>query len=187
MAQKKKTTKKKTPAKKAAPRPAATAKKAPGEVGPGDRAPAFALPDQEEKTVRAKDLAGTPYVLFFYPRANTPGCTKETCGFRDHHAAFRRVGIRVFGVSPDAPSRQARFHSRYDVAFPLLCDTEKDLAIRYGCYKEKTMYGRKVMGIERSTFLVDGKGRIAEAWRKVKVPGHVEAVLDAAKTLGKNR
>lgn len=182
MAQKKKATaKKKSPAKKAAAKTSSGRKTV--EPAPGDKAPAFDLPDQAGRDVRSKDLAGRPYVLFFYPRANTPGCTKEACAFRDLHGKFKRAKIAVYGVSPDAPAKQAKFHAQYDVTFPLLCDEDKTLATAYGCYKEKSMYGRKVMGIERSTFLVDAKGRIAEAWRKVKVPGHAEAVLAAAKAL----
>lgn len=147
----------------------------------GSKAPRFRLEDQDGETIHAKDLAA--YVLFFYPKASTPGCTQETCDFRDAKDAFEGAGVRVFGVSPDPASRQAKFHEKHEVNFPLLCDTEHTLAEAYGCWKEKKLYGKTTMGIERSTFLVGEDGRVAGAWRKVKVKGHVDDVLAAAEEL----
>ena len=149
----------------------------------GDKAPRLRLKDQDENTVQAKDLDGEPYVLFFYPKANTSGCTKETCAFRDLHAEFEALGVRVFGVSPDAPKRQAGFHEKHAVTFPLLCDVDHKLADAYGVWQEKKLYGKTYMGIVRSTFLVDADGKIAKSWRKVKVAGHADEVLEAAEAL----
>ena len=149
----------------------------------GAKAPRLALKDQAGERIDAKDLDGQAYVLFFYPKASTPGCTQETCDFRDAKAKFSRAKVRVFGVSPDEETRQAKFHAKHDVNFPLLCDTDHALAEAYGCWKEKKLYGKSFMGIERSTFLVDAQGRVAKAWRKVKVAGHVDEVLAAAKEL----
>ena len=145
----------------------------------GAKAPRFRLKDQSGSPVAAKDLEGQAYVLFFYPKASTPGCTQETCDFRDAKTALKRRGVQVFGVSPDAEDRQAKFHEKHEVNFPLLCDTEHALAEAYGCWKEKKLYGKTYMGIERSTFVVGEDGKVARAWRKVKVKGHVAEVLEA--------
>jgi peroxiredoxin Q/BCP len=150
-------------------------------IGEGAKAPRFDLEAQDGTRVRSQDLGGTAYVLFFYPKADTPGCTQETCGFRDTYAAFRAAGVQVYGVSPDPQARQAKFAAKFEVPFPLLCDTEHALAEAYGCWAAKSMYGKQYMGIERSTFLVGADGTVAKAWRKVKVAGHVEEVLVAAK------
>jgi peroxiredoxin len=149
----------------------------------GTRAPVFEAADQDGKPFSSTDLAGTPYVLFFYPKADTSGCTTETVGFRDAHARFRRAKVVLLGISPDPPKKQARFRDKHEVPFPLLCDTDHEVAEAFGCWVEKSMYGRTYMGIERSTFLVDGEGVVQRAWRKVKVAGHVEDVLAAAKSL----
>ena len=133
----------------------------------GSKAPRFRLQDQDGETTTAKDLDGVYYVFFFYPKASTPGCTQETCDFRDARSAFEQAGVHVFGVSPDPAARQAKFHLKYEVTFPLLCDTDHALAEAYGCWKEKKLYGKTYMGIVRSAFLIDGKGKIAGAFYKV--------------------
>ncbi len=195
----KKSPKKSQPAKKAAKKSTTTkrpATKAAGAGAPpkrathgspkarsvdvGGRAPAFALPDQTGATVRSSDLNGHPYVLYFYPKDNTPGCTNEACGFRDAHPDFSRLGVRVFGVSADSSRSHAGFVEKFELPFTLLSDPNKELIDTYGCWVKKHNYGREYMGIERSTFLVDASGVIADAWRSVKVNGHVEAVLEAA-------
>ena len=151
--------------------------------GVGDRAPRFRLKDQAGQAVQARDLDGRPYVLFFYPKASTSGCTKETCAFRDLSREFQDLGVGVFGVSPDGPDRQSKFHEKYEVPFPLLCDEDHKLAEAYGVWQEKKLYGKTTMGIVRSTFLVDAKGKIVHGWRKVKVAGHADDVLEAASAL----
>ena len=153
------------------------------EIEAGRKAPRFRLKDQDDAWVASKDLAGTPYVLYFYPRASTPGCTKETCAFRDALPDFEGLGVDVYGVSPDEPKKQAKFAEKHEVPFRLLCDTENELATAYGCWKEKKNYGRTYMGIERSTFLVDADGVVQRVWRKVKVNGHVEEVQAASEEL----
>jgi peroxiredoxin Q/BCP len=154
-----------------------------GTVAVGSPAPPFSLPDQDGNVVTSESLKGAPYVLYFYPKDDTPGCTKEACGFRDSGAAFGKNGVRVLGVSPDSEKSHARFAEKYGLPFTLLADVDKTLAAAYGVWVEKTNYGRKYMGIERSTFLVDGKGRVQKIWRGVRVPGHVDDVLLASGTI----
>jgi peroxiredoxin Q/BCP len=134
-------------------------------------------------TVGDKELAGKPYVLYFYPRDDTPGCTLEGQDFRDHHADFKRLGVRVLGVSRDSVASHTKFRAKYSLPFDLIADPDETLCRRFDVIKEKNMYGKKVLGIERSTFLVDAAGVLREEWRKVKVDGHVAAVLAAAKKL----
>lgn len=153
------------------------------EIVEGRKAPAFRLRDQDEAWVQAKDLAGEAYVLYFYPKASTPGCTTETCDFECALPDFEGLGVRVLGASPDAPARQKKFASKHGISFPLLCDTEQKLASAYGVWQEKKLYGKTFMGIVRSTFLVDADGKIARVWRKVKVKGHVDEVRAAAEEL----
>ena len=148
----------------------------------GSHAPAFKLKDQSGKEVSSAALAGSPYVLYFYPKDDTTGCTKQACGFRDSHRAFGRVA-RVLGVSPDSEASHARFAQKYGLPFTLLSDPEKTLANAYGVWVKKQNYGREYMGISRSTFLVDSQGVIQKVWRGVRVDGHVDLVLDAAKAL----
>jgi len=155
-----------------------------GLLGAGGRAPSFKLNDHAGKTLSSSALAGTPYVLYFYPKDDTTGCTKEACGFRDAFGAFGKARARVIGVSPDSEASHARFVSKYGLPFTLLADPEKVLANAYGVWQKKQNYGREYMGIVRSTFVVDGKGVIRKAWRGVKVDGHVDAVLAAVKELG---
>lgn len=154
-----------------------------GGISEGDRAPAFALRDQDGTELRSEALKGTPYVLYFYPKDDTPGCTTEACGFRDSARGFGKHKVRVLGVSPDSEASHARFAKKYGLPFTLLSDPDKKLANAYGVWVEKQNYGRKYMGIQRSTFLVDGRGIVKKAYRNVRVPGHVEAVLAEAGAL----
>jgi peroxiredoxin Q/BCP len=154
-----------------------------GGVGEGDRAPSFALRDQDGKELRSESLKGTPYVLYFYPKDDTPGCTTEACGFRDNARAFGKHKVRVIGVSPDSEASHARFAKKYGLSFTLLSDPDKNLARAYGVWVEKQNYGRKYMGIQRSTFVVDARGVVKKAYRGVRVPGHVESVLEATGAL----
>jgi thioredoxin-dependent peroxiredoxin len=147
----------------------------------GGKAPAFSLPDGNGKLVRSSALAGKPYVLYFYPKDNTPGCTQEACDFRDQYAALLRHGVQVLGVSPDSSPSHHGFSGKFNLPFPLLSDQDKELATAYGVWAMKKNYGREFMGIVRSTFLVDARGKIRAAWRGVRVPGHVEAVLEEVK------
>jgi peroxiredoxin Q/BCP len=162
------------PAAKAAPKAAA------GErVGEGSKAPTFSLTDDTGAVVSSASLAGKPYVLYFYPKDDTPGCTKEACDFRDNLRAFNAQKLRIIGVSPDDPARHSKFKQKYGLTFTLLSDTEKTLANAYGVWVEKQNYGRTYMGVERSTFLVDKSGKVSKAWHRVRVPGHIAAVLAA--------
>lgn len=170
-------------AKKAGKPPGAAAGKAGSVrvgVREGARAPAFELPDQDGAAFSSGSLAGRPYVLYFYPKDDTPGCTREACEFRDELGKFQGLGVRVVGVSPDKPESHTKFRQKYGLSFTLLSDVEKTLAQAYGVWVKKQNYGREYMGIERSTFLVDGAGTILKAWRGVRVDGHVAAVLAAA-------
>ena len=147
------------------------------------KVPAFSLPATGGKTWRLADAAGRNLVIYFYPRDATSGCTKEGEAFRDLHAAFRKAGTEIVGVSPDSVASHEKFKANYQFPFELLADTERQVCALFDVYKEKSMYGKKYMGVERSTFLVDAKGVLRREWRKVKVPGHVEEVLAAAAAL----
>lgn len=178
------------PAKKVAKRiaPAPKAAKAPtltngGGLTVGDTVPAFEAVDQNGAVVSSASLAGAPYVIYFYPKDDTPGCTTEACGFRDETAVFAERGVKLFGVSPDSQASHARFAQKYGLGFTLLADTEKKLVTAFGVWKLKQNYGREYWGVERSTFLVDSTGKIAKQWRGVKVAGHVPAVLEAVSQL----
>lgn len=146
-------------------------------------APDFSLPVTGGGTVSLADLKGTPVVLFFYPRDDTPGCTKESIGFSEHLADFEAAGAKVFGISRDTMAKHDKFTAKHDLTVPLLSDENGEMTEAYGVWVEKNMYGKKSMGIEQATYLIDAQGDIAKIWRKVKVPGHVEAVLDAVKAL----
>jgi len=148
-------------------------------LGEGDKAPSFSLPDETGALVSSASLAGKPYVIYFYPKDDTPGCTKEACDFRDNLGAFNSQKVRVLGVSPDDSKRHAKFKEKYGLTFTLLSDTEKQLITAYGIWIKKLNYGREYMGVQRSTFIIDKSGKIAKAWHGVRVPGHVEAVLAA--------
>ena len=152
----------------------------------GDKAPGFSLMDQNENKVSLSDFKGKKVLVFFYPRADTPGCTKQACSIRDSAAALAEASVTALGVSPDEPASQKKFDDKYELGFRLLSDPEHRCAEDYGVWREKNMYGNKKMGIERSTFLIDGKGVVRKVWRKVKVADHVEAVLDATKALKKS-
>jgi len=143
----------------------------------GDKAPDFTVIDNNGQEVTLKDFKGRDIVLYFYPRANTPGCTTETCEFRDHYQAVRRKGAVILGMSADSPGAQSRFATKYSVSFPLLCDEGKKVLKAYGVWKEKSLYGRKFMGIERTTFIIDREGKIKKIFPKVKVKGHAAEVL----------
>jgi thioredoxin-dependent peroxiredoxin len=149
----------------------------------GKSAPDFALPDADGKTVRLASLKGHPVVVYFYPKDDTSGCTAEAKGFTCLADEFKKAGAEVLGISPDGPASHRKFLEKYDLGVRLLADEERKAAEAYGVWVEKSMYGRKYMGIERSTFLIDGAGKIARIWRKVKVPGHAEAVLEAVRGL----
>ncbi|MCB9586360.1 MAG: thioredoxin-dependent thiol peroxidase [Polyangiaceae bacterium] len=172
---------------KAAAKPAKKAE-APAQVAPpaaaglavGDQAPSFELPDQDGNTLTSASLVGAPYIIYFYPKDDTPGCTKEACGFQAEKPAFESAGVRVIGVSPDSPASHTKFRAKYGLEFTLLSDADKQLAEAYGVWVMKQNYGRQYMGIQRSTFLVDAAGKVARSWRNVKVNGHVEAVLGAS-------
>lgn len=146
-------------------------------------APDFTLPATGGADVTLSALQGAPVVLFFYPRDDTPGCTKESIGFSAHLADFESAGAKVFGISRDTMAKHDKFVAKHDLTVPLLADTEGRVTEDYGVWVEKNMYGKKSMGIERATYLIDANGKIAQIWRKVKVPGHVEAVLEAVRAL----
>ena len=145
----------------------------------GQPAPDFSVPDDAGGTVRLGDLAGRKVVLYFYPKDDTPGCTTEACDFRDAAAAWQRRGATVLGVSVDAVASHQKFKAKHRLTFPLLSDADKRVVQAYGVWKQKSMYGRTYMGIERTTFLIDERGRIARIFPKVSVTGHIEAVLAA--------
>ena len=151
---------------------------------PGTKAPAFTLPADDGSTVKLSDLKGSPVVLYFYPADDTPGCTREACAFRDRSAELKKLGAKVFGVSPDSVASHQKFRDKFSLNFPLLADEGHQVAEKYGAWREKNMYGKKSMGIARSTFLIDGKGIIRRVWKAVKVDGHDEAVLTALRELG---
>ena len=152
-------------------------------VQDGDMAPDFEMPATNGRTVSLAAMAGKPFVLYFYPKADTPGCTKEACAFQEALPQLGKICIDVVGVSPDKIAPIEKFAAKFALTFPLASDETKAVAERYGTWVEKSMYGRKYMGIERSTFLVDKTGKIAKIWRKVSVAGHAEAVLAAALAL----
>jgi peroxiredoxin Q/BCP len=149
----------------------------------GKKIKAFSVATTNSAGLKSKDLAGKPYVLYFYPKDDTPGCTLEGKDFRDQHAKFKRLGVRVLGVSRDNLASHTRFQGKYDLPFELIADTDEAVCRQFDVIREKNMYGRKVMGIERSTFLVDAEGVLRREWRKVKVDGHVSEVLAAAAEL----
>lgn len=144
----------------------------------GQKAPSFKLNDQNGKPVSLKDFAGQTVVLYFYPKDLTSGCTQQACDFRDQFAAFRKKKAVILGVSKDDEKRHTKFIATHDLPFTLLADVDAKVCDAYGVWKEKSMYGRKYMGIVRTTFVIDGAGKIAEIFEKVKVPGHVAAVLE---------
>jgi peroxiredoxin Q/BCP len=151
----------------------------------GENAPDFSLPDDAGSVVRLSKLKGRPVVVYFYPKDDTSGCTQEAKDFSCLADQFAKAGADVVGISPDSAASHKKFKTKYDLPLRLLADENKDAANAYGVWVEKSMYGRKYMGVERSTFLIDSKGKIVRSWRKVKIPGHVEDVLAAVKALAK--
>jgi peroxiredoxin Q/BCP len=152
-------------------------------VAEGDTAPDFEMAATGGRTVSLAGMQGRPFVLYFYPKADTPGCTKEACAFQEALPALGHIGIEVIGVSKDPMKPIEKFAEKYGLTFPLASDAS-GVAEAYGVWGEKSMYGRKYMGIDRSTFLIDKAGHIARVWRNVKVPGHAVEVMTAAKSLG---
>jgi peroxiredoxin Q/BCP len=146
---------------------------------PGDPAPDFTLPDQEGNPVTLSDFKGQHVVLYFYPKADTPGCTTQACGVRDHQADYASADAVVLGVSPDAPKKIAKFDAKYDLGFPLLGDEDHAVAESYGVWVKKSMYGREYLGNERTTFVISSDGTIKEIFRKVKPGEHDDLVLAA--------
>ena len=149
----------------------------------GDNAPDFSLPGDSGQTVTLSALRGKKIVLFFYPKDNTPGCTKEAIGFSENLDAFKALEAEIIGMSPDSVKKHDNFKTKHALTVTLASDEEKTALQAYGVWVEKSMYGKKYMGVERSTFLIDENGKIAKVWRKVKVAGHVEAVLESLKAV----
>jgi len=152
-------------------------------VKPGDKAPDFALPTDGNGKVSLSKFKGKKVILYFYPKDDTSGCTAEACGFRDNLPKFGKTDAAVIGISRDSVASHDKFKKKYDLSFMLASDEDGKVCEAYGTWVEKSMYGRKYMGIERATFLIDAKGAVRNVWRKVKVPGHVDEVLAAAKAI----
>jgi len=150
-----------------------------------DKAPEFTLPDQNGEPVSLKDLRGKTVVLYFYPRADTPGCTIEACEFRDSYKKIQKTGVVLLGISPDTPKAQKKFEEKFDLPFTLLGDADKKVANAYGVMKEKNMYGRKVIGVARTTFVIGPDGKIKHVFNKVKPEGHADEVLELVKGMAK--
>jgi len=148
-------------------------------IEPGKPAPDFTLTDQNGDKVTLSKLKGSPVVLYFYPRDDTPGCTKEACAFRDAFSDYKRTGATILGVSPDSSESHAKFATKFELPFTLLADTDHSTCEAYGVWKEKNMYGKKSMGVERTTFVIDAKGIVRKIFPRVKVDGHAGAVLEA--------
>jgi peroxiredoxin Q/BCP len=147
----------------------------------GKKAPDFSLLNQDEKKISLKDYVGQKVVLYFYPKDDTSGCTKEACSFSDDLPKFSKIDAVILGVSPDSVKSHKKFSEKYKLKFDLLADDEKNVVEKYGVWKEKSMYGRKYMGVERTTFIIDEKGKIKKIFNKVKVDGHNKEVLEALK------
>jgi peroxiredoxin Q/BCP len=152
-------------------------------VREGNKAPAITLKDQDGTKVTLNDFKGKNVVLYFYPKDNTSGCTKEACNFRDDFPKFGKLNAVILGVSPDSVESHKKFSGKYDLPFKLLSDEKKEIVEKYGVWKEKSMYGRKYMGVERSTFIIDKDGKVKRVFRKVKVADHNKEVTEALKEL----
>ena len=152
-------------------------------IEPGKKAPAFTLKDQDGNAHRLSDLAGQPVVLYFYPKDDTSGCTKQACEFRDDLPKFKRNETVVLGVSPQDVKSKAKFADKHDLNFPVLADDGSKVCEKYGVWQEKSMYGKKYMGVVRTTYLIGADGKVKQRWDKVKVAGHAEEVLKAVKEL----
>ncbi len=149
----------------------------------GVKMPAFTLSCDTDKKIKSATLAGAPLVIYFYPKDDTPGCTNEACAFRDASGAMKELGASVVGISGDAVDSHAKFRDKYNLNFPLLSDPDFKVSTQFGAYREKNMYGKKSMGIQRSTFLVDRDGVVAKVWKRVQVVGHDQQVIEALKNL----
>lgn len=152
-------------------------------VEEGSKAPSFTLTSDDGTKVKLADLKGSIVVLYFYPKDDTPGCTKEACAFRDRESELTKHGVNVLGVSPDDKDSHAAFRDKFNLNFPLLADKDHKVAEKYGAWREKNMYGKVSMGIQRSTFLIDADGKIAKVWKRVQVDGHDAKVLEAVAKL----
>ena len=155
----------------------------PDWIEQGSKAPDFYLHADDGQKVKLSDLKGSPVVLYFYPKDDTPGCTREACAFRDRKKELTKLGAKVFGVSPDDVASHEKFRDKFELNFPLLADLDHKVADKYGAWREKNMYGKKSMGIQRSTFLIAADGKVAKVWKKVNVDGHDEEVIAALKEL----
>lgn len=149
----------------------------------GSKAPDFTLPADDGSKVKLSALRGQPVVLYFYPKDDTPGCTREACAFRDQHQTLAGLGAKVFGISADSVDSHVKFRDKFQLNFPLLADADHKVAEKYGAWREKNMYGKKSLGIQRSTYLIDADGKIVKVWKRVNVDGHDEQVLTALKAL----
>ncbi len=149
-----------------------------GTLASGDKAPGFTLPDQDGKPVSLKDFAGKPVVVYFYPKDDTPGCTKEACQFNENLQAFKKAKVPVLGISADTAVKHKAFRAKFGLKFPLLTDADHSVGTAYGAWGEKTLYGKKTTGVIRSTFLVAADGTIARAWYHVRADGHAAKVLE---------
>ncbi len=149
----------------------------------GAKAPAFALTSDTGERIKLSDLAGSPVVLYFYPKDDTPGCTRQACAFRDLHSQLKQTNAVVLGVSPDDLASHIKFRDKHSLNFPLLVDVDHKVAEKYGAWREKNMYGKKSMGIQRATYLIDAAGKVAKVWKRVQVDGHDAQVLEALQSL----
>jgi thioredoxin-dependent peroxiredoxin len=149
----------------------------------GTKAPAFTLTADDGSKVKLSDLKGSPFVLYFYPADDTPGCTKEACAFRDRKTELQKLGVKVFGVSPDDVASHVKFRDKFKLNFPLLADPDHAVAEKFGAWREKNMYGKKSMGVVRSTFLIDAQGVVHKAWKAVRVDGHDAKVIEAVQEM----
>ena len=153
------------------------------ELKVGDKVPSFKLKNQDGKTISSSDIKGKPIVLYFYPKDNTSGCTKEACNFRDEYPKFGKMKAEIIGISADSVESHKKFIEKYKLPFNLLSDEKKEVVEKYGVWKEKNMYGRKYMGIVRTTFIIDASGKISNIFPKVKVDKHNQEVMEALKEL----
>ena len=152
-------------------------------IEPGQKAPAWTLPDDRGTKIKSSELKGKPVVLYFYPRDDTPGCTKEACAFRDRYDELTERDVHLFGISADSAESHAKFREKHNLPFPLLADEKRTVCEKFGAWREKNLYGKKSMGIQRSTYLIDAEGKVAKLWKRVKVDGHEQQVIDAIDAL----
>ena len=152
-------------------------------IEPGKKAPSLSLPDQADQVHSLADYAGQPVIIYFYPKDDTPGCTKESCAFQDNLPKFKKCKAAVFGMSMLDSKSKAKFAKKYDLTFPLLADEDHTVMEKYGVWQEKSMYGRKYMGVARTTYLIGADGKVVKRWDGVKVDGHAEEVLAAVQAL----